>query len=145
MDRGRGMIHEDLRRKHELTGSTERAFGLAFAALCTAGAGIGWWIGSRYTVLWGSAASLFLGFTLLWPRALKPLNRLWFRFGLLLHRIINPLLMGVLFYFVVAPTGLALRAFGKDLLRLRLDRALNTYWIERKPPGPSPDTMKNQF
>jgi hypothetical protein len=53
--------------------------------------------------------------------------------------------MGFIFYSTVTPIGLLLRAFGKDLLNLRFDRAAKTYWIDRRPPGPLPDTMRRQF
>jgi hypothetical protein len=76
---------------------------------------------------------------------LRPFNRLWFRFGLLLSRVVNPLVMGLLFYFTVTPIGLIMRALGKDPLRLRFDRGARTYWIDRQPPGPEPETMRQQF
>ena len=53
--------------------------------------------------------------------------------------------MGLLFYLVVTPTGLVMRMLGKDLLRLRFDPQAKSYWIERRPPGPAPETMKDQF
>jgi hypothetical protein len=82
---------------------------------------------------------------LLWPAVLAPLNRIWTRFGLLLHRIVSPVVLGVMFFGVVTPMGLVMRALGKDPLRLRFDPAARTYWIERRPPGPAPDTLNNQF
>ena len=66
-------------------------------------------------------------------------------FGLLLGRLINPLVMGLLFYLVVTPTGLIMRALGKDLLRLKRDPDATSYWIERTPPGPSGGGMPRQF
>ena len=70
---------------------------------------------------------------------------LWFRFGLLLNRITSPLLMGLLFYGLITPYAYILRWLGKDLLRLRLDPSAESYWIERKPPGPTPESIKRQF
>ena len=57
----------------------------------------------------------------------------------------NPLVMGLVFFTTVVPIGLALRAFGKDPLRLRREPTAASYWIPREPPGPEPDTMKQQF
>jgi hypothetical protein len=88
---------------------------------------------------------LFLMAALLIPAALNPLNRAWLKFGLLLHKIINPVVMGLVFYGAVLPTGLVMRAMGKDLLRLKLQPEADSYWIVRRPPGPAPETMKDQF
>jgi len=73
------------------------------------------------------------------------LNQGWIKLGLLLGRIVNPIVMGLLFFVVVIPTGLIFRLLGKDSLRLSLDATAGSYWIERRPPGPSPQTMANQF
>jgi hypothetical protein len=88
---------------------------------------------------------VFLAVAFLWPAALKPLNRLWFKFGLLLHAVVSPLVMGLLFYVAVWPTGLVMRALGRDLLRLKREPDSDSYWIVRRPPGPAPETMKDQF
>jgi hypothetical protein len=69
------------------------------------------------------------------PRLLGPLNRLWLKFGLLLYKVMNPLVLGLLFFVTITPIGLVMRAFGKDFLRLRMDRSAKSYWIERAPPG----------
>ena len=90
-------------------------------------------------------AAAVLGVALFAPHLLRPFNRLWFRFGMLLHKVVTPVLMGVVFFLTVVPTGLIFRLFGKDLLRLRCDNDAETYWIDREPRGPEPDTMPNQF
>ena len=90
-------------------------------------------------------ASIFLFTALLCPTVLNPLNRLWLKFGLLLHKIVNPVLMGVIFYSTILPTGLIMRALGKDLLRLKLQPDTDSYWIVRQPRGPAPETFKDQF
>jgi hypothetical protein len=97
----------------------------------------------RWWSLIGAAA--FLVSAIAVPRALRPLNRLWLRFGLLLNKIVGPIVLGILFYLVVTPIGLAMRMAGKDPLRLKWRPEADTYWIERQPPGPAPDTIKNQF
>ena len=87
----------------------------------------------------------FLVLGLLNSKILTPLNKLWFKFGIFLGKIISPLIMGIIFFLVVTPTGLIMRMFGKDPLRQKIDKDVASYWIEREPPGPSPNSMKNQF
>ena len=75
-------------------------------------------------------------------KLLTPLNQLWFKFGIILGAIVAPIVMGVVFFLVVTPTGVVMRIMGKDLLRKRYDKKKETYWIKRdKPVG----TMKKQF
>lgn len=87
----------------------------------------------------------FLAAALLVPHLLRPLNLVWFRFGLLLHKVTNPLIMGVIFFLVLTPTGLLMRLTGRDLLSLKLDRDASSYWVLRDPPGPAPESMERQF
>ena len=79
-----------------------------------------------------------------WTTRLAPLNRLWARFGAVLHDIVNPVIMGLLFVTSIVPIGLLMRLLGKDFLRLRRDPSAATYWI---PCGAAerPDAMKDQF
>jgi hypothetical protein len=90
-------------------------------------------------------SGIFLLSALLRPSVLSRLNRLWTKFGLLLSKITNPLILGLMFFFVFAPVGLILRLLRKDLLRLKRDSQAPSYWLRRQPPGPAPDTMGNQF
>lgn len=137
--------HERLRRSDKVKGSSNRSFGFVFAALFCI---IGVWplfkgFDPRYWALAVSGA-LFL-VAILAPILLTPFNLVWFKFGLLLHRITNPLIMGLVFFLTVTPIGLIMRALGKDPLRLKIDKNAESYWIERAPPGPEPDSMKHQF
>ncbi len=138
-------FHEDLTREEETKISSERGFGIVFAIVFTIVALFPLLDGSRVRWWALALAAGFVAVAYLAPRRLRPLNRLWMKFGLLLHRIVNPLVMGMLFFVTVTPIGLIMRALGKDPLRLAFDRTAETYWIERTPPGPAPDTMKNQF
>ena len=85
---------------------------------------------------------LFLFLGLLNSKILTPLNKLWFRFGLFLGKIISPIIMGVIFFLVVTPIGLLMRLFGKDVLNLKLNKKKSSYWIEKVGPK---SKMKNQF
>ena len=103
-------------------------------------------LGGGSVRLWSLVVGgVFLGVALVRPVLLAPLNRLWLKFGLLLNRIVSPLVMGFLFYLVITPIALIMRVLGKDPLRLKYDAAVQSYWILRQPPGPSPETIKNQY
>ena len=86
-------------------------------------------------------ALIFLILGIIDSRFLTPLNILWFKFGLLLGKIVSPLVMGIIFFFVVTPIAMLMRVFNKDLLNLRYNNK-NSYWIEKKGPK---SKMKNQF
>jgi Flp pilus assembly protein TadB len=138
-------LHERLQRDDETAGPSERSFGLTFTVVFTLIAALLAWRG-RY--LWPAPLAIALAclaLALLAPSRLRMLNRLWLKFGLALHAIVNPLVMGLLFYVVISPFGLVARLLGKDFLHLRFEPAARTYWIERVPPGPESQTMRDQF
>jgi hypothetical protein len=96
--------------------------------------------------VWALAVSaVFLFFTFFFTSVLQPLNVLWFRFGMLLSRIVNPIVMFLIYAVAIVPFGVAARLFGKDLLRLKLEPNSKSYWIDRQPPGPAPDSIEQQF
>jgi hypothetical protein len=136
--------HESFDRDEAAQPGSDRTFGLVMAgALALLSLVNGWHLGRVWP--WTSAAAvLFVIAALLWPSSLRPLNRLWMKLGLLLHRIVNPIVMGLLFYGTIWPTGLVMRMRGRDLLRLKRDPSAASYWIARAP-GPAPETMKDQF
>ena len=84
---------------------------------------------------------IFLALGLINSKILTPLNRLWFKFGLLLGKFISPIIMGIIFFIVVTPIGIIMRLFNKDLLNLKFNKK-ETYWIDKKGPK---SKMKNQF
>ena len=138
-------LHEDFSREEHVKAGSDRGFGQVFAGFFTILAGFSYWHGTttwHYTL---PIAAAFLIVAYVYPKALGPLNRLWLKFGLLLYKVMNPLILGLLFFVTIMPIGLVMRAFGKDFLRLKLDRNAKTYWIARTPPGPPPQSMKNQF
>jgi len=137
---------EGLPRKPNIkNGSSDRTFGLVFAAFFLV-IGLLPLLHGHVLRIWALLLAVaFLVVAMISPVILSPLNRLWTRFGLLLHSIVSPFALAILFYGVVTPTGLLMRLFGKDTLRLRPDKNAASYWIERTPPGPEPDSLKNQF
>jgi hypothetical protein len=137
--------NEPIQSHRKVAVGTERNFGIVFAAVFAIigfaqlyrGGAVRWW------AIAIGAAFLICAFGAPW--LLRPLNRLWFKFGLLLHHVVNPIVMGALYFGAVVPMGLLLRALGKDLLHLRFDNAAASYWILRDPPAPSPGGMTKQF
>ena len=138
-------LHEDFSREEAATGSSDRGFGLVFAGALGLIGAVRLWRGHPGAAWWLLVAALFLLVALSRPALLAPLNRLWLKLGLLLYGVVNPVVMAILFYLCVMPIGLLMRLLGKDLLRLKFDPKGESYWIERRPPGPAPDTMPNQF
>ena len=87
-------------------------------------------------------AFIFLILGIMESKLLSPLNRLWFKFGIMLGAIVAPIVMGAIFFIVVTPIGIVMSIIGKDLLNIKHDKKKETYWIKRiKPTG----SMKRQF
>ena len=140
-----GTLHEDLRRDDRTTGPSDRKFGLTIGAILAL---IAIWKsihGSNWGLVWGALGLALIGCALLRPALLSRLNDLWLRFGLLLHRIVNPIIMVLLFFGMIVPIGLLMRALGKDPLRLKRDEAAGSYWIARSDDRPLPEAMRQQF
>ena len=91
---------------------------------------------------WSIIISLFfLILGLFNSKILNPLNKLWFKFGIILGKIISPLIMGIIFFLVVTPTGLIMRLLRKDILNLKYNKD-KSYWIKKNEKK---NNMKNQF
>ena len=136
---------EDLRRDSREEGTSNRSLGLVFAAVFLL-VGFGPLLTGGDVRIWSIAVALAFGLVaLIIPATLGPLNRLWTRFGLLLHKIVSPIVLGIMFFLVITPMGFVMRMLGKDPLRLRRDPKTGSYWIERSPPGPPPETFIDQF
>ncbi|KIL97833.1 hypothetical protein CCC_00894 [Paramagnetospirillum magnetotacticum MS-1] len=130
-------------RKVEM--GSDRSFGLVFAAVFAIVALLPLKDGGEPRLWAGVVAALFLLVAFVYPKALKPLNKLWFLVGMALHHVVTPLVMGLLFFLTVTPIALIMRALGKDPLGLKRDDACASYWIVRTPPGPAPESMRRQF
>ena len=137
--------HEDYAREEDLQGSSDRSFGFVFTGFFALVGGVKLYTGHAWALYWFAGAATFLAAALLAPRILAPLNRLWMKFALLLYAVMNPLTMALLFFLVVTPIGVVMRLGGKDFLRKRLEPDAASYWLPRDPPGPAPDSMKQQF
>lgn len=138
-------LHESYSREDDTVRGSDRSFGFVICAVLVVVTGFSLWRGGDLWPWSGAIAAIFLVLALAYPVALSGLNRIWYKFGLLLHKIISPLVMALLFFGTVLPTGLVMRALGKDILRLKRQPQADSYWIVRTPAGPSPETMNDQF
>ena len=94
-------------------------------------------------IIWSIViAIIFLILGLLNSKLLTPLNKLWFKFGLFLGSIVSPIVMGIVFFLVITPTGFVMKIMGKDLLNKKKDNDKKSYWINRSK---TKSTMKQQF
>ncbi|MCK7580737.1 MAG: SxtJ family membrane protein [Chromatiales bacterium] len=121
----------------------ERQFGFLFAAVFTIVAFWPLWPLTAPNLYWLGGAGAWLLAALVVPRALAPLNRGWIAFGHVLGWINARIILGLVFFVVVTPTGLIMRLLGKDLLRMRSPRSAS-YWIKRDQPL-DPQSLRNQF
>lgn len=121
---------------------TERSTGMVFAVVALI---VAWFWRSHAVALWTAlgVSGALLVLVLLRPSLLRPLNILWFKFGMLLHRVVNPLVMFLIFAVVFVPIGFLMR-FRHDPLRRKRATGSATYWIDRKD-GPQMGSMTNQF
>ncbi len=141
-------LHESFERKEELKVGSDRGFGLTVGGILAAIAAYRIFsaesLDTTAIVLLTLACPLvLLGLAL--PGMLAPLNRAWMRLGLILFKFVNPLVMGLIFFSTVMPIGLVMRLAGQDPLRLKMMPDAESYWIERSPPGPAPESMDKQF
>ena len=127
---------------------SERSFGLLFGAVFALLAGYGWLFKGWPLAVVLSLVAVALAFVLLGfvaPRVLRPLNWLWFQLGQLLGKIVSPIVLGAIFFLMLTPVSLVTRLFGRDELRLKRKASQTSYWLDRVPPGPEPESFKNQF
>src|SRR5438093_1623729 len=130
-------MHEQLHRTDDVKGPSDRSFGITFSVM---GAILALWPlldneAPRWLLLGVVAALAAVSVTV--PQILRPLNRIWLQIGLLLHRIVSPIILGIVFYGLLTPLGLAMRSVGKNPLRLHFEKDAPSYWIHRRPPGPA--------
>ena len=126
----------------EVKQGSERSFGVVFTVVFAV---FGLWpllSGGSPRIVLLSLGAVFLVLAFLAPRVLEVPNRLWFKLGMLLGAIVAPIVMALVYFIAVVPMGLWVRARGKDLLSMKLDKSAKSYWIERTDRMQS---MKNQF
>jgi hypothetical protein len=137
-------LHEDFSRADDTAIGSERNFGLTIgAALALLGA-LSWYRGGVYWPWLVAAAVVFALAALAAPTLLRPLNRIWFRLGLLLARIMQPVVLGLMFYAILTPFAVMFRRFAKQPLGIGPQTGTSSYWITRAAERPK-DDLRNQF
>jgi Saxitoxin biosynthesis operon protein SxtJ len=123
---------------------SDRKFGFLFVLVFALFAAYFLWRGGSWWPVFAGLSALTLVVSLVAPQLLHPLNRAWMAFGLLLGRIITPIVLGLMFFVIFTPVGILMRLFGRDALRLKLSTDLGSYWVDRSPPGPDPQSLREQ-
>jgi saxitoxin biosynthesis operon SxtJ-like protein len=125
--------------------ASDRSFGVIIAAVFAFVAILPLW--RDHAPHWWAlaAAIIFTVGALVVPSWLGPLNRTWLWIGLQLHKIVNPIILGLIFYLAVTPTGIIMRFLGRDFLRLKRDPSALSYWIIRDRNVDSQTSMRNQY
>jgi hypothetical protein len=141
-------LHEDYRRAEAVKGSSDRGFGLTVGGILVLIAAVRTWLHDGYgaiELVLGAVGLCLIVLAAVWAQSLAPLNRAWTRLGLLLFKVVNPVVLALIYLVTIVPIGLIMRACGHDPLRLKRDPSASTYWVQREPPGPAPETMIHQF
>ncbi len=143
----RPSFHEDFSRGDDIKSGTDRGFGLTVGGilLLIAAArsyfhGIGW---VQYGLAGIGVSLILLGLAA--PKSLSGLHHAWVKLGLIMFRVMNPIVLALIYVVVIVPVGLLMRLTGRDPLHLRFDAKADSYWVVRDPPGPAPNSMTNQF
>lgn len=140
-----GATHESFVREDKVKLGSVRAFGITMAAALALIALLNLWHGGQWWPWLSGLAVLFVAATYLSPSVLRPFNWLWFKLGLLLHAVVNPIVMALLFFTAITATAVVMRILGRNLLRVRRLENSQSYWIPRRPAGPTRESLKEQF
>ena len=124
---------------------SNRSFGIVFVIFFLLLSLWRLWSGDIFGWLWLFFSFVLLALTSFFANSLTPLNRAWMKFGSVLHRIANPIVMAVMFFGLITPLAIFLRVIGRDLLLKRYEPKAFSYWIVREPPGPAPDSLPRQY
>lgn len=137
--------HESIVRDEDIQPGSDRSFGLIVGGVLSA-IGAYQLLNDMSSFIWFlTPGVLLMALGLVAPKLLRPLNLLWTKLGLLLGRVVTPVVMFLVYAISVVPIGLILRATGKDLLSLKRRTGEGTYWVARTPPGPAPESLRDQF
>jgi len=138
-------MHENLDREDETEWFSNLSLGVTFTVIFLIIGVLLIMTGSLNGWFFLLCSIIFLIITLTIPTILTPLNLAWTKLGLLLSKIFNPIILGVVFLFIVTPISIIRKIFGKSALRLKSKYGVESYWISRTPPGPKTGSMTRQY
>jgi hypothetical protein len=124
---------------------SNRSFGWTFSGIFLAVGIYGLWREGAVLSWLLAAAVVMAAVTVAREDWLTPLNRGWMRLGELMGRVVNPVVLGLIFFGLFTPVGMVMRMWGRDAMARRFQPDLKTYWLERDPPGPADDSYRNMF
>jgi hypothetical protein len=124
---------------------SNRSFGLLIGGVFLLVAGLHYWKERSDFSVWLIVGVVFIAVSLLMPRALAPLRRLWLKLGHLMSIVVSPIVLAVMYVLAIVVTGVLIRLFGKDLLSLKREPADASYWIKRNPPSLEFKSLADQF
>ncbi len=139
------MQHESAGHDEEIVPGSNRSFGLIVGGILFAIGAYQYYRGYSLAPWFAAPGGVLIVLGLVWPSILAYPNLLWTKLGILLGRIVTPIVMFLVYAVTVVPIGLMMRVSGKNLLTLKADQTSESYWIERTPPGPPPESLKDQF
>ena len=126
--------HERLAADDDVRAGSDRSFGITFAVVFALIALFPLLHGGSVRLWALPGTAVFGGVALIWPSLLAPLNRLWFRFGMLLHKIVNPVVLGLMFFLVITPVAAVTRLFGGSSCLWAMRNQYQSHWHRRSPP-----------
>ena len=138
-------MHENLDREEETEWFSNFSLGITFASIFLITGILLIIVGSFSGWLFLICSILFLIISLKIPIILTPLNLAWTKLGLILSKIFNPMILGVVFLLIITPIAIIRKIFGKSALHLKTKPNVESYWINRTPPGPKTGSMTRQY
>ena len=136
----------DVSSHTEVKMGSERSFGIVFGIVFVIIAAWPWMMHGGSIRIWALVvAAVFIALAYIAPDVLKPLNKAWFKFGMLLSKIVAPIAMGIIFFLTVTPIGLIRRMRNPDPLNQEFDTQADSYWITRETEETAPNSMRKQF
>lgn len=124
---------------------SNRQFGIVFIVFFALLGLIGLWRGWQWTPWWFGASGLVAAVTLIAPTLLTPLNRAWMALAALLHKVVSPVVLGLMYFAILTPIAWGMRLAGRDEMKRRWQPDAKSYWVPRDPPGPPKGSLDNQF
>ncbi len=124
---------------------SNRQFGIVFVVFFAVLGLLGLWRGWRLTPGFFGAMGLVAAVTFIAPSLLTPFNRWWMALAALLHRVVSPVVLGLMFFAILTPVAFLMRLAGRDEMKRRWEPEARSYWVPRDPPGPPKGSLDNQF